>query len=434
MSAVCVVGVQWGDEGKGKVIDVLAEGVDFVVRYQGGNNAGHTVVVDGETFVLHLVPSGILRPGTVNVIGNGVVIDPVQLFHEIDELERRGVRVEANLRVSARAHLILPYHRVLDARAERWKGAGRIGTTGRGIGPAYADKAARTGLRVADLLDRDRLGTRLRAALAEKNEVLGKVYGEPEIPFESVFETYAALGERMRPFACDAGELLRRAHREGRKILFEGAQGTMLDLDAGTYPYVTSSSTGCWGIAGGTGFPPRWIREVVGIAKAYCTRVGEGPFPTELAPPLGDRLREQGREYGATTGRPRRCGWFDLLAGRYAIELNGVDRIALTNLDVLRGFDPIRVAVAYRCDGGFVEAFPAARADLGGCEPLYRDFPGFEGDISGVTDFARLPQAARAYVDFLEGALGVPISVVSVGPDRGQVIPRGERTAGREGR
>ncbi len=424
MSAVCVVGVQWGDEGKGKVIDVLAKGVDFVVRYQGGNNAGHTVVVGGETFVLHLVPSGVLRPGTVNVIGNGVVVDPVQLFREIDGLERRGVRVAECLRVSARAHLILPYHRTLDAGAERWKGAGRIGTTGRGIGPAYADKAARTGLRVADLLDRERFATRLRAALAEKNEVLAKVYGEPPLSFESTFETYAALAERMVPFVCDAGDLLRRAHREGRKILYEGAQGTMLDLDAGTSPYVTSSSTGCWGVAGGTGFPPRRIDEVVGIAKAYCTRVGEGPFPSELPGDLGDLLRERGKEYGATTGRPRRCGWFDLLAARYAIELNGVDRLAVTNVDVLSGFDPIRVAVGYRCGGRVLESFPADRADLDGCAPVFRDFRGFREEITAVTAFDRLPQEARTYVEFLEGALGVPIPVVSVGPGREQVIRR----------
>ncbi|MGH7149332.1 MAG: adenylosuccinate synthase [Planctomycetota bacterium] len=424
MSAVCVVGVQWGDEGKGKVIDVLAKGVDFVVRYQGGNNAGHTVVVGGETFVLHLVPSGVLRPGTVNVIGNGVVVDPVQLFREIDGLERRGLRVAECLRVSARAHLILPYHRVLDSGAERWKGAGRIGTTGRGIGPAYADKAARTGLRVADLLDRERFSTRLRAALAEKNEVLAKVYGEAPLSFESTFETYAALAERMAPFVCDAGELLRRAHREGKKILFEGAQGTMLDLDAGTYPYVTSSSTGCWGVAGGTGFPPRRIDEVVGIAKAYCTRVGEGPFPSELPGDLGDLLRERGKEYGATTGRPRRCGWFDLLAARYAIELNGVDRLAVTNLDVLCGFDPIRVAFGYRCGGRVLESFPADRADLEGCAPVWRDFRGFREEITAVTAFDRLPEEARTYVEFLEAALGVPVPVVSVGPGREQVIRR----------
>ena len=424
MPATSVIGLQWGDEGKGKVIDLFAERADVVARYQGGNNAGHTVVVGGEKFVLHLIPSGLLHPGAVNLIGNGVVVDPEHLFKEIEALEQRGVEVRKGLRVSARAHLILPYHRLIDGFTEKWKGEGRIGTTGRGIGPCYADKAGRTGIRVADMLDEGSFALRLRAALAEKNAVIQKVYGEKPLEVPELVRRMSALAERMRPLVCDGGRLLREAYRQGKRILFEGAQGVMLDIDHGTYPYVTSSSTGANGIGSGTGFPARKVDEVVGVAKAYTTRVGEGPFPTEEGGETGERIRKQGHEYGATTGRPRRCGWFDLPAVRYAAELNGVDRIVLTNLDVLGGFEEIRAAVAYKVDGKGRGDYPAERTGLEGVEPVYRSFPGWKEDISREGSFAKLPQAARAYVEFLEESLGVPISEVSVGPDRRQTIRR----------
>ncbi len=424
MPATSVIGLQWGDEGKGKVIDLFAEKADLVVRYQGGNNAGHTVVVGGEKFVLHLIPSGILQDGTINLIGNGVVVDPEHLLNEIDGLEKRGIQVGKKLRLSARAHLILPYHRLLDRFAEKWKGEGRIGTTGRGIGPCYADKAARTGIRVADMLDEKNFAARLRAALAEKNAVIEKVYGEAPLAIPEIVDHMHTLIPRIRPLVCDGGSLVREAYAKGKRVLFEGAQGAMLDLDHGTFPYVTSSSTGVNGISSGSGFPARRLDEVVGVIKAYSTRVGEGPFLTEELGAIGNKIREQGKEYGSTTGRPRRCGWFDLLAVRYAVDLNSVDRIVVTNLDVLHGFEEIKVAVAYRVDGVERKEYPAERADMGGITPVYQSFPGWKEDISAETSYEKLPAAARNYVEFLEKQLGVNLSDVSVGPDRRQMIHR----------
>lgn len=429
MPATSVIGLQWGDEGKGKIIDLFSEKADVVVRYQGGNNAGHTVVVNGEKFVLHLIPSGILHDGTMNIIGNGVVVDPEHLLKEIESLEKRGIAVTKNLRVSARAHLILPYHRLLDKSAEKWKGAGRIGTTGRGIGPCYADKAARTGIRIADMLDEKNFVARLTAALAEKNAVLEKVYGETPIAVPEMVSTMQAMAKRIRPLICDTGAIVREAHAKGKHLLFEGAQGVMLDIDHGTYPFVTSSSTGVNGTTSGTGFPARHIDTVIGIVKAYTTRVGEGPFVTEEIGPTGDRIREQGHEYGSTTGRPRRCGWFDTLGVKYAIALNGVDRIVVTNLDVLGGFPEIKAAVAYRFDGKESTEYPADRASLDGITPVYKTFPGWNEDISKETSFDRLPSATKAYIEFLEQHLGVAIDEISVGPDRNQMILRKQRKA-----
>jgi len=426
MPTLSVFGAQWGDEGKGKIIDLLARDADMVVRYQGGANAGHTVVVEGEKFVLHLVPSGILHPGTVNVIGNGVAVDPVQLLEEIDGLRERGVDVgPASLRVSAAAHVILDAHRAIDRLNETWAGEGRIGTTGRGIGPCYADKAARTGLRVADLLEPERLGKRLRALLAEKNAAIEHVHGQPPLPFDETFARYAAIGERLAPFVADTGAELRRAWSEGREILFEGAQGAMLDLDHGTYPYVTSSSTGVGGIGPGAGFPPSRIDRAWGIAKAYCTRVGEGPFPTEDHGPEGEKLRRRGQEYGATTGRPRRCGWFDAVAVRYAAELNGATGLVVTNLDVLSTFAEIRVATFYHvpgCGDAGVRDYPAALASLEGVEARYESRPGWMADITGVRQYEDLPAPARDYVEWIEELVGVPVVLLSVGPDRDQVV------------
>ncbi len=426
MPALSVFGAQWGDEGKGKLIDLLARDADVVVRYQGGPNAGHTVVVGQEKYVLHLIPSGILNPTAVNVIGNGVSVDPIKLLDEVDGLRKRGLRVDGtNLCLSATAHVIFEHHRLIDGLSERWRGEGRIGTTGRGIGPCYADKAARTGLRICDLLEPDLCRSRLRAALAEKNALIERVHGEKPLDLDAQLERYVAVGDRLRPFVADTGARVRAAHRAGKRILFEGAQGAMLDIDAGTYPFVTSSNTGANGIAAGVGYPPRWIDRVVGIAKAYTTRVGEGPFPTELNDATGERIRKQGNEYGSTTGRPRRCGWFDAVAVRYALELSGADGWIVTNLDVLTGFQEIQAAVRYRTARGETRDWPADLPSIDEAEPVYAAHPGWEEDITGVRRFEDLPAAARAYVEFLEREVGAPVLMISVGPERDQVIQRG---------
>jgi len=427
MSTLSVFGAQWGDEGKGKIIDLLARDADVVVRCQGGANAGHTVVVGEERFVLHHLPSGILHPGTVNLVGNGVAVDPLVLFQEIDGLAERGVEVTPEaLRVSAAAHVIFEYHKRVDGYAERWRGSGRIGTTGRGIGPCYADKSARTGLRVADLVDPERFEGRLQAALAEKNALFERVYDEAAMTSQEVFDRYIAVAKRLQPFVADTGFEVRSAHAEGKRILFEGAQGAMLDLDHGTYPYVTSSNTGISSIGSGGGFPPNKLERVLGIAKAYCTRVGEGPFPSEDEGPSGVRLRDAGNEYGATTGRPRRCGWIDLVALRFALELNGATGWVMTNLDVLSGFEEIPVCVGYEYegrDGRDPGIFPGHLARLDGVKPVLEMRPGWGDDISGVRHYADLPRVVRDYVEWVEGQVGTPIDLLSVGPERDQVIP-----------
>jgi adenylosuccinate synthase len=425
MPSLSVFGAPWGDEGKGKIIDLLSRDVDVVVRYQGGANAGHTVIVGGEKYVLHLVPSGILHSGRVNVIANGVAVDPIALLEEIEGLRARGVEVTGqNLRLSSSAHVIFEHHRLIDQLSERWLGAGRIGTTGRGIGPSYADKAARTGLRIGDLLDAPICRTRLRAALAEKNALIERVHGAQPLDLDSQIERYVALGDQLRPFVGDTGAEVRRAYREGRQVLFEGAQGFLLDIDHGTYPFVTSSNTATNGIPAGAGFPARQIERSVGIAKAYCTRVGEGPFPSEDTGPEGDAIRVAGNEYGATTGRPRRCGWFDALAMRYSLELNGADGFVMTNLDVLTGFPELRCAVAYERGDRRLEEFPAGQ-DLDGLQPVYASRPGWTEDITAIREYGDLPQAARDYVSWIEELVGASVLLVSVGPDREQVINLG---------
>jgi adenylosuccinate synthase len=426
MSTLSVFGAQWGDEGKGKIIDLLACDADVVVRCQGGANAGHTVVVGEQRFVLHHLPSGILHPGTVNVVGNGVAVDPLVLFDEIDGLVERGISVTSDsLRVAAGAHVIFEHHKRIDRFAERWRGVGRIGTTGRGIGPCYADKAARTGLRVADLVEPVRFEERIGAALAEKNALFEKVYGEEAMAPGEVFDRYAAIAQRLAPFVADTGEEVRSAYKEGKRILFEGAQGAMLDLDHGTYPFVTSSNTGIASIGSGGGFPPTKLERVQGIAKAYCTRVGEGPFPSEDSGALGECLRDRGNEYGATTGRPRRCGWIDLVALRFALELNGATGWVMTNLDVLSGFDGIPVCTGYNYPSrGDREpgVYPGHLAGLDDVSPVLETRPGWSEDITGVRHFKDLPQAARDYVHWIEEKVGVPIELLSVGPARDQVI------------
>jgi adenylosuccinate synthase len=428
MPSLSLFGAQWGDEGKGKVIDLLSAEADVVVRYGGGNNAGHTLVVGGEKWVLHLIPSGILHEGKRNLIGNGVAVDPTVLLGEIDGLRERGARVEPDkLGISAGAHVIFEHHRLLESHSERAAGAGKIGTTGRGIGPCYADKAARTGLQVADLLDPVRCRKRLVPLLEAKNAQLVAMHGAAPMDVEAMLERYLRAGERLAPFVCDTGAEARAAYAAGKQVLFEGAQGAMLDLDLGTYPYVTSSQTGVSGIAAGASFPASRVDRAVGIAKAYCTRVGEGPFPSEDFGAEGDAIREAGNEYGSTTGRPRRCGWFDAVAMRYALELNGADGWVMTNLDVLSGFPELKVATAYERGGERTDSYPGPGSELGGLRAVFETHAGWTEDLSGARSFEELPEAARAYVEWLEDFVASPILMISVGPGRDQVIERGLR-------
>lgn len=431
MPVTIVIGAQWGDEGKGKVVDLLAPDTDIVARYQGGANAGHTIqwtAPDGteETFVLHLVPSGIFHEGTRCVIGNGVVLDPVALMDEVRAVEARGYRVEGRLAVSHTAHLILPYHKALDAAGERWRDAGdaggAIGTTGRGIGPAYVDKFARSGIRVVDLLDRDGLRRKIEAAMEEKNAILTAVHGLDGLDVNAIVEEYVELDRAMDPFITDTSALLHDALARGERVLAEGAQGALLDVDHGTYPFVTSSHPTAGGACTGLGIPPTAVDRVIGIVKAYSTRVGNGPFPTELNDATGEHLRAAGHEFGATTGRPRRCGWLDLPALRYSARLNGFTEMAVTKLDVLAGMRDLKVCVAYRIDGRTTERYPTDPATLERAEPVYETFAGFDGDLSAATRLADLPAAARDYLAFMSDRVGVPISVVGTGPRREETL------------
>jgi adenylosuccinate synthase len=421
MPGVALVGIQWGDEGKGKVTDLLAEHTDVVVRYQGGNNAGHTIVVGGEHYALHLIPTGILYPGCTSVIGPGVVVNPQVLIEEIDSLEARGVDT-SRLLLSGNAHLIMPYHLELDKVTERRLGKNRLGTTKRGIGPTYADKAARIGLRVQDLLDPDIFSQKLEVALKEKNLILTRVYGR--LPFEhsEVVDEYLAYGERLGPLIADTVLFLQRALDEGKNVMFEGAQATMLDLDHGTYPFVTSSNPIAGGACAGAGVGPRDIERVIGITKAYCTRVGSGPFPSEADPADGEILVEVGAEYGTTTGRKRRCGWFDAVAGRYAARLNTLTELVVTKLDVLSAFSTIKVCVAYEYEGERYEEFPPNQTIFNKCKPVFEEFPGWEEDITAAREIDDLPKEARSYLEALEGLVGTGVSWTSVGPDREQIV------------
>ncbi|WP_258358793.1 adenylosuccinate synthase [Moorella sulfitireducens (nom. illeg.)] len=421
MAAVVLVGAQWGDEGKGKVTDYLAEKAEVVVRYQGGSNAGHTVMVGEREFKLHLVPSGILYPGKLCLIGNGVVVDPAVLVQELDGLAERGVDT-SGLRISDRAHLILPYHKGLDAAEEERRGEARIGTTKRGIGPAYVDKTSRTGIRVGDLLDWEEFRDKLARNLAAVNEVLAKIYDRPGYELEAILDEYAGYAGCLRPLIADTGRLVNGALQEGRKVLFEGAQGTLLDLDQGTYPFVTSSYPTAGGACIGAGIGPTKINKVLGVAKAYTTRVGAGPFPAEITGSLGDTLREQGREYGTTTGRPRRCGWLDTVILRHAAEVNSLTGIALTKLDVLTGIEPLRICTGYRYGGEILRDFPARLKVLEQCEPVYEELPGWHEDITKARTLADLPAACRGYIRRIEELAGVPIHLIAVGPRRDETI------------
>jgi adenylosuccinate synthase len=421
MSNTILIGAQWGDEGKGKIIDVLTGEAEWIVRAAGGNNAGHTVEVGEERFVLHLLPSGILHEGRKCVIGNGVVLDPTGLVEEIEGVTARGISIEGRLFISDRAHVVFPYHRRLDARGEATAKKGtQIGTTMRGIGPTYADKASRTGLRMCDLLDPE-FPELLRQRVEAKNRVIVSLGGEALDGGEVLAAAQKAIAV-LRPYVCDTIPLLRGAADRGESILFEGAQGVMLDLDFGTYPYVTSSSAAAGGACTGSGVPPNRIDRVVGVIKAYTTRVGEGPFPTELFDADGEALRTAGREFGATTGRPRRCGWFDAVVARHAQTICGVDEWAMTKLDVLDGFETIRVCVAYELDGKRIEHFPANIREVARCKPVYEEWPGWMEQTSHVTSFDELPEKAKAYLRRLEELSGAPIGILSVGPRRDSTL------------
>ena len=421
MPNTVLIGAQWGDEGKGKIIDVLTEQVDWVVRYQGGSNAGHTVEIGDQRYVLHLTPSGILHPGKKCVIGNGVVVDPVALIGELKELQQRGIDPAGRLFVSDRAHVVLPFHRLLDESREQTSSRSqKIGTTKRGIGPSYGDKAARVGLRMGDLVDA-RLPELLRARLKEQNKILSAL-GTAPLSEDEVIGQYVEAGRNLAPFIADTIPLLNEAIARGESVLFEGAQGTMLDIDFGSYPYVTSSSATAGGACIGSGVAPHRIDRVVGVVKAYTTRVGEGPFPTELLDETGKQLRENGHEFGATTGRPRRCGWFDAVVARYSVMINGIDFWAVTKLDVLDTMATIKICVAYECDGRRIETVPANIRQLEKCRPVYEDFKGWESPTRDVTDFAQLPMRAQAYVKKLADLTGIPVGILSVGPRRASTM------------
>ncbi len=426
MPGIVIVGAQWGDEGKGKLTDLLAERADVVVRFQGGNNAGHTIVRDGEEFKFHLIPSGILYPGKTCVIGNGVVIDPGVLIGELEGLRRRGID-SSSLRISANAHLIMPYHVMLDTAGEAKLGKLEIGTTKRGIGPCYADKAARLGIRVQDLLDPKILRKKIMAALEPKQQMLRPFVRDPRLDLHAMTEEYLRYGHRIEPFIADTAHLCWNALDAGRTVIFEGAQGTLLDLDHGTYPFVTSSNPIAGAACVGAGVGPADIDEVWGVAKAYATRVGAGPFPTELEDDLGARIRERGGERGTTTGRDRRTGWLDLVALRYAARLNRLSALAITKLDVLAGIDPLRIAVRYRSsEGALLDEFPYHQSVLHAAEAQYEELPGFDDEIGECRSEAELPPEARGYLEFVSEQVGIPIRLVGVGPGREQVIWMGE--------
>jgi adenylosuccinate synthase len=415
-----IVGAQWGDEGKGKIVDMLSEGVDIVARYQGGANAGHTVCIGDKEHVLHLIPSGIFHPHITCIIGNGVVIDPAALMKEIAQLEAAGISIAGRLLISHNAHLIMPYHKQLDNIRER--SAEKIGTTGRGIGPAYIDKFMRIGIKIVDLLDRDVLAAKLKANITEKNQILSRVYGETLINVDELIAEYQEFDSQIDQYITDTALYLHQALKQGKRIIAEGAQGALLDVDHGTYPYVTSSNPTSGGACTGLGIPPTAVESVVGIVKAYCTRVGNGPFPTELNTATGEMLRSVGHEFGATTGRPRRCGWFDAVAMRYSTMINGIDKIAITKLDVLDEFDEIRVCIGYEYGGKRLKTFPSDVKSLENITPVYESFEGWKTQLAGTRSYAELPTKARRYVEALAHLSGTQLWIVSVGPRRDQTI------------
>ncbi len=415
-----VLGTQWGDEGKGRIVDLIAERTDLVVRYQGGNNAGHTIVADGKKIILHHVPSGILRENSLSLIGNGVVVDPKVLVEEIEALRSAGYPVSpSNFLVSERAHVIMPYHREIDLLREKRSSSGRkIGTTGRGIGPVYEDKYARRGIRILDLTEPEAFLRRLRSVMTERNAYIEKVLGAEPLDPDTVYEEYVGYGEVLGPFISDVSAIVRKSGDEGKRILFEGAQGSLLDIDFGTYPYVTSSNAGLGGVFSGTGAVPELVSSIVGVAKAYTTRVGEGPFPTEESGEIQEALRREGEEYGATTGRSRRCGWLDAVALNYALRTNGVTAVALTKLDVLSGFEKVKICTGYGYNGSVTKEFPASLSVLEDCEPSYEEIDGWDEDLAEIKSAEQLPENALRFIKRVEELTGVPVWIVSVGPQR----------------
>ena len=419
MSSVVVVGSQWGDEGKGKITDFLSQNAEVIARYSGGDNAGHTIMFNGEKFALRLMPSGIFFPKKINVIGNGTVLNPEHLVEEIDNLTARGVSVD-NLRISDRAHVILPYHIVLDRLQEEAKKGDKIGTTGKGIGPAYMDKAARVGIRMADLLEKETFEAKLRTNLAEKNSLFQNVYGADPLKFEDIFEPFYEYGQRLKEYVTDTSVVLNDALDAGKRVLFEGAQGNMLDIDQGTYPYVTSSNPVAGGVTIGSGVGPNKINKVVGVIKAYTSRVGDGPFPTELHDATGDFIREAGHEYGTVTKRPRRIGWLDTVVLRHSKRVSGLTNLCLNCVDVLTGLDEIKICVAYELNGERIYHYPASLKQLQACKPVYETLPGWKEDVTGCKTLEELPENARNYIHRIQDLVGVKISTFSVGPDRDQ--------------
>jgi len=422
MPAIAIIGAHWGDEGKGKIVDLLAQKANVVVRYSGGDNAGHTVINPLGEFKLHLVPSGIFGSATC-IIGNGVAVNPERLIEEIMLVESRGVATN-RLILSDRANMIMPYHQLLDRLEESRRGAKAIGTTGRGIGPAYADKAARLGIRAADIIDKDSLRARLEVVLSEKNAILTAVYGEKPLSLEVIFEKYCQYGERLRPLIKETSHIIREALEHDEVVLFEGAQGVLLDPDFGTYPYTTSSSSMAAAACLGTGISPTYLKEILGVFKAYCTRVGGGPMPTELNDTTGELIRKRGQEYGTTTGRPRRCGWLDAVVSRYSTQINGFTGAVITRLDILDTLKIIKICVGYRVDGEVTWEFPASLARLERCQPVYEELSGWETDISNIREYRKLPLAARRYLSRIEELIGCPIAMISVGSKREQIIYR----------
>ena len=423
MKTVAIVGSQWGDEGKGKVIDYLATQADVVVRGQGGNNAGHTLVVDGKKYALHLIPSGVLNPETINVIGNGIVFDPKGFLEELAKLNADNIDTK-NIKISDRAHVIFPYHKELDALAEEARGDNKIGTTKKGIGPCYMDKTERSGIRICDLMDKDIFAKKLKAQIDAKNKIVKNIYGAEEFDFDAIYNEYLGYAEQIRSYVDDTSVVVYEAIKAGKKVLFEGAQGTLLDLDLGTYPFVTSSHPTSGGFSVGAGVGPNMIKDVVGIVKSYTTRVGEGPFVTELNDETGDKIRTQGREFGTTTGRARRCGWFDAVIVRYAARVNGLTSISLMLLDVLTGFDTVKICTSYKMGDKVFREFPAALEDLAKCEPIYEELEGWSEDLTGMETYEELPENAKKYIAKIEELVGVNVDMVSVGPNRAQTIVR----------
>ena len=422
MPSSVVIGAQWGDEGKGKIIDILSANADYIIRYQGGNNAGHTVVIDGESFILHLIPSGILHKGKTCIIGNGVVVNPAALIEEIEKLSARGIRVEKNLLISEQAHIIFPYHCKIDELREIAKGKKKIGTTKRGIGPCYTDKVSRCGIRMADLLDVNIFSKKLKANLKEKNAILRNVYGFKGYSFSAIYKQYMNYREKIKSYIKNTTLIINTALDKNKKVLFEGAQGTMLDVDFGTYPYVTSSNSTAGGACTGSGVGPSRIGKVAGVVKAYTTRVGEGPFPTEFSDKLMNIIRDKGKEFGATTGRPRRCGWFDTLIVKHAVMVSGITEIIVTKLDVLDGLEKIKICTGYKYKGKSCKAFPANIEMLFNVKPQYEELPGWMSDTSGIRSFNKLPRNAVRYLKRLSDLVGAKIGMISVGSERKQTL------------